>query len=60
MRTDHGFEVTDNLGDIIGRFMGWEQVAAIFRKNDFSEEHISKRRADLDHGVTTKIDEENE
>ena len=59
-KTGHGFEVTDNFGDILGSFKNWDQVADMFRKQDFSEEYIAKRRADLDRNVTTKIDETNE
>lgn len=58
-KTGHGFEVTDNFGEILGSFKDWDQVADMFRKRDFSEEYISKRRADLDCGATTKIDESN-
>jgi hypothetical protein len=32
----------------------------MFRKQDFSEEYIAKRRADLNRNATTKIDETNE
>ena len=32
----------------------------MFRKQDFSEEFIAKRRADLDRSLTTVIDETNE
>jgi hypothetical protein len=59
-KTGHGFEVTDNFGDILGSFRNWDQVADMFRKRDFSEEYIAKRRADLDRNATTKIDEINE
>jgi hypothetical protein len=59
-KTGHGFEVTDNFGDIIGSFRDWDQVAEMFRKQDFSEEYIAKRRADIDPNASTKIDETNE
>ncbi|WP_035359794.1 hypothetical protein [Edaphobacter aggregans] len=59
-KTGHGFEVTDNYGDIIGSFKDWSQVADMFRKRDFSEEYIAKRRADLDRNATVRIDETNE
>lgn len=59
-KTGHGFEVTDNSGEIIGTFKDWDQVADMFRKRDFSEQYIAKRRADLDRNATTKIDETNE
>ena len=59
-KTGHGFEVTDNFGDILGSFKNWDQVADMFRKRDFSEEYIAKRRDDLDQNAATKIDETNE
>jgi hypothetical protein len=59
-KTDHGFEVTDNFGDIIGSFRNWDQVADMFRKRDFSEEYIAKRRADLDRNGVATIDEVDE
>lgn len=59
-KTGHGFEVTDNFGDILGSFNTWDQVADMFRKQDFSEEYIAKRRVDVDRNATTKIDETNE
>ncbi|RZU29070.1 hypothetical protein [Edaphobacter modestus] len=59
-KTGHGFEVTDNFGEIIGSFKDWDQIADMFSKRDFSEEYIAKRRADLDRNSTTKIDETNE
>jgi len=59
-KTGHGFEVTDNFGDVLGSFKNWDQVAHMFRKQDFSEEYIAKRRADVNWNATTKIDETNE
>jgi hypothetical protein len=59
-KTGHGFEVTDNFGDILGSFKNWDQVADLFRKQDFSEEYIAKRRADIDRNATTTNDETNE
>jgi hypothetical protein len=59
-KTGHGFEVTDNFGDIIGSFRDWDQVAGMFRGRDFSEEYIAKRRADIDRSANTKINETNE
>jgi len=59
-KTGHGFEVTDNFGDILGSFTNWDQVADMFRKQDFSEEYIAKRRADLDRNTTIRINETNE
>ncbi len=59
-KTGHGYEVTDNFGDILGSFKSWDKVADMFRKRDFSEEYIAKRRADVDRNATTKIDETNE
>jgi hypothetical protein len=59
-KTGHGFEVTDNFGDFIGSFRDWGQIADMFRKRDFSEEYIAKRRADLDRSATTKINETNQ
>jgi hypothetical protein len=47
-KTGHGFEVTDNFGEIIGSYKDWHQVEDMFRRNDFSEEYIAKRRGDLD------------
>jgi hypothetical protein len=59
-KTGHGFEVTDNFGDILGSFNTWDQVADMFRKQDFSEEYIAKRRVDVNRNATTKINETNE
>ena len=59
-KTGHGFEVTDNFGDIIGSFRDWEQVAEMFRSQDFSEEYIAKRRADLERASVTVIYEAND
>jgi hypothetical protein len=53
-KTDHGFEVTDDFGEILGSFRDWGQVADMFRKRDFSVEYIAKRRADLDRGPQPK------
>ena len=55
-KTGHGFEVTDNFGEIIGSFRDWGQVADMFRKRDFSEEYIAKRRADLSRNGVAAID----
>jgi len=46
-KTGHGYELTDSTGNIIGSFKDWEPVAEIFREQDFSEEYICKRLADL-------------
>lgn len=59
-KTGHGFEVTDNFGDILGSFNTWDQVADMFPKQDFSEEYIAKRQADLNRNATSKINETNE
>jgi hypothetical protein len=59
-KTGHGFEVTDNFGEIIGSFKDWNQVAEMFRKRDFSEEYIAKRRADLTRNGVATIDEVDE
>jgi hypothetical protein len=59
-KTGHGFEITDSFGEIVGSYKDWSQVEDMFRRNDFSEEYIAKRRADLDRSSTTKIDETNE
>jgi len=59
-KTGHGFEVTDNFGEIIGSFRDWGQVADMFRSRDFSEEYIAKRRADVDRSAITKTHETNE
>jgi hypothetical protein len=59
-KTSHGYELTDRYGDIIGSFKDWESVAAMFRKQDFSEEYIAKRLADLNRLAATTIDETNE
>ena len=59
-KTGHGFEVTDNFGNIIGSFKDWNQVADMFRKRDFSEEYIAKRRADLHRNGVATIDEMDE
>ena len=59
-KTEHGFELTDNFGEIIASFKDWNHVADMFRKRDFSEEYIAKRRADLDRNAVTTIDEMDE
>jgi hypothetical protein len=59
-KTGHGFEVTDNFGEIIGTFRDWDQVADMFRRRDFSEEYIAKRRADLTRNGVATIDEVDE
>ena len=59
-KTDHGFEVTDNFGEIIGSFSDWDHVADMFRKRDFSEEYIGKRWADLTRNGVATIDEVDE
>jgi hypothetical protein len=59
-KTGHGFEVTNDFGDVIGSYSDWSRVADMFRKRDFSDEYIAKRRADLDKTSHTKIDETNE
>jgi hypothetical protein len=59
-RTGHGFEVSDSFGEIIGSYRDWKQVEDMFRRNDFSEEYIAKRKADIDRQATTKISEVNE
>jgi hypothetical protein len=59
-KTGHGFEVTDNFGDIIGSFRNWDQIADMFRKRDFSDEYIAKRRADLERNGGATIDEVDE
>lgn len=56
-KTGHGFEVADNFGEIIGSFKNWNQVANMFRSEDFSEEYIAKRKADLYQNGTMPIDE---
>jgi hypothetical protein len=59
-RTGHGYEVTDSFGGIIGSFREWRQVAEMFRRQDFSEEYIAKRKTDLERSSQTRIDETNE
>lgn len=59
-KTGHGYEVTDSFGDIIASFSEWSHVANLFRSQDFSEEYIAKRHADLDRGAKTKVDETKE
>jgi hypothetical protein len=59
-RTPHGYEIADNFGDITGSFRDWNQVADMFRKRDFSEEYIAKRRADLARNAVATIDEVDE
>jgi hypothetical protein len=59
-RNDHGFEVSDSFGEIIGNYRNWGQVAAMFREHDFSEEYIAKRKRDLERSSQTTIDESNE
>jgi hypothetical protein len=54
-KTGNGFEVADNFGEIIGNYKDWSQVADVFRSQDFSEEYIAKRRADLDRNGSIQI-----
>lgn len=60
VKTPHGFEITDRRGEIIANYETWEQVAGSFRQQDFSEEYIAKRKADIDRGDTVQIDETDE
>lgn len=53
-KTNYGYEVRDNLGDIIGSFKDWDQVAELFRKQEFSEEYIANRQIDLGQIDDTK------
>jgi hypothetical protein len=59
-KTGHGFEISDSFGEIIGSYKDWRQVEDMFRGNDFSEEYIAKRKADIDRQTTTRISEVNE
>jgi hypothetical protein len=59
-KTPHGFEITDSRGEIIANYETWEQVADSFRSQDFSEEYIAKRKADIDRGDSAQIDETDE
>jgi hypothetical protein len=59
-KTGHGYEVTDSFGEIIGSFSEWNQVADMFRRRDFSEEYMAKRRADIERASMTTMNETNE
>ena len=59
-KTNHGYEVTDSFGDFIGSFSEWSKVADMFRRADFSEEYIAKRKADLERGSMTSVNEAND
>ena len=59
-RNGHGYQIADALGNVIGNFRDWSQVAEVFRGQDFSEEYIAKRKADLDQNATTTVDETND
>ena len=57
MKNSHGYELTDSDGETIGFFPEWKQIADMLRRENFSEEYIAKRKAEINRGDETKIDE---
>jgi hypothetical protein len=59
-RVNIGYEVTGNDGDIMAVYRNWDPIEQMFRKADFSTEYIQMRKAEVDRGGETEIDETDE
>jgi hypothetical protein len=53
IKNSHGYELTDNDGETIGFYPAWKQIADMFRRENFSEEYIAKRKAEISRGDET-------
>jgi hypothetical protein len=42
-RSGDRFDLTDRFGEFIASFNNWNDVADLFRSQDYSEEYIAKR-----------------
>jgi hypothetical protein len=56
-KTDSGYELSDTSGDRIQIYQSWELIAEMFRKSDYSDEYINRRKTEVDAGGSAKIDE---
>jgi hypothetical protein len=59
-RVDIGYELTGNDGVSIAVYRNWDPIEQMFRKADFSTEYIEMRKAEVDRGGETEIDETDE
>ncbi|NYF91401.1 hypothetical protein RBB79_17385 [Tunturiibacter empetritectus] len=59
-RVDIGYELTGSDGVSIAVYLNWDPIEQMFRKADFSTEYIEMRKAEIDRGGETAIDETEE
>jgi hypothetical protein len=56
-KTGSGYELSDTLRDRIQIYQSWEPIAEMFRNSDYCEEYITRRKAEVEGGGETHIDE---
>ncbi|WP_353069877.1 hypothetical protein RBB75_06045 [Tunturibacter empetritectus] len=59
-RVDIAYELTGSDGVSIAVYLNWDPIEQMFRKADFSTEYIEMRKAEIDRGGETAIDETEE
>ena len=54
-KTESGYALSDTSGDRIQIYQSWELIAEMFRKSDYSEEYIERRKTEVDAGGSAEV-----